>query len=160
MTDQTHKCWFHGSPEELSTLRVGSWVTPYREFAKAFSHKPTRVSATGDDLAHVRHDGKVAGFLYVVAETLADQDLEELPGTNRTHWKTTRVLKMRLVEEVPLVDTEMLSDAESVALAKSNPEPAFGVRAEKMIDPSGIGRPPILREFAPWSTFLSLRFLS
>ena len=69
---------------------MGSWVTPFREFAKAFSHKPTRVSASGDDLANVRHDGKVAGFLYVVAETLADQDLEELPGTDQTHWKTTR----------------------------------------------------------------------
>ena len=65
MTDQTHKCWFHGSPEELSTLRVGSWVTPYREFAKAFSHKPFRVTATGDDVTNVRHDGKMAGFLVI-----------------------------------------------------------------------------------------------
>ena len=97
---------------------MGSWVSPFREFAKAFSHKPTRVSATGDDLANVRHDGKIAGFLYVVAEPLADQDLEELPGTDRTHWKTTRVLKMQLFEEVPLVDTEMLSDAESAAMVK------------------------------------------
>ena len=67
----------------------------------------------------------MAGFLYVVAEPLADQDLEELPGTDRTHWKTTRVLKMQLFEEVPLVDTEMLSDAESAALAESNPGTGF-----------------------------------
>ena len=125
MTDQTLSCWFHGSPEELSTLRVGSWVTPFREFAKAFSQKPSRVTATGDDLANVRHDGKVAGFLYVVAEPLADQDLEELPGTDQTHWKTTRVLKVRLVGEVPLVDAEMLSDAESAALAKIYPGTGF-----------------------------------
>ena len=47
---------------------MGSWVTPFKEFAKAFSHNPTRISATGDDVSNVRHDGKVAGFLYVVAE--------------------------------------------------------------------------------------------
>ncbi len=104
---------------------MGSWVTPFREFAKAFSHKPSRVTATGDDLANVRHDGKVAGFLYIVAEPLADQDLEELPGTEKTHWKTTRVVKVRLVGEVPLVETVMLSDAESAALAKSNPGTGF-----------------------------------
>ena len=94
---------------------MGSWVTPFREFAKAFSHNPTCVTATGDDVTKVLHDGKVAGFLYVVAEPLADQDLEELPGTDQTHWKTTRVLKVRLVGEVPPVDAEMLSDAESAA---------------------------------------------
>ncbi len=125
MTDQTHRCWFHGSPEELSALRVGSWVTPFRGFAKSFSHKPTRVTAPGDDVTSVRHDGKVAGFLYVVAEHLPDQDLEELEGTEKTHWKTTRVLKVRLVGEVPLVETEMLSDAESAALAKDYPGTGF-----------------------------------
>ena len=104
---------------------MGSWVTPFREFARAFSHRPTRVSASGDDVTNVRHDGKVAGFLYVVAEPLVDQDLEELPGTEKTHWQTARVLKVRLVEEVPLVETEMLSDAESAALAKSNPGTGF-----------------------------------
>ena len=98
---------------------MGSWVTPFREFAKAFSHKPTRVTASGDDLTKVRHDGKIAGFLYVVAEPLTDQDLEELPGADQTHWKIKRVLEVQLVEEVPLVETEMLSDAESATLAKS-----------------------------------------
>ncbi len=136
MTNQTHSCWFHGSPEELSALRVGSWVTPFREFAKAFSHKPSRVTATGDDLANVRHDGKVAGFLYVVAEPLADQDLEELPGTEKTHWKTTRVLKVRLVGEVPLVETPRCCLTQRARhWRRFIRERAFGVRAEKMIDP-------------------------
>ena len=125
MSDQTGRRWFHGSPEELRTLRAGSWVTPFREFAKAFSHKPTRVTAAGDDVTNVRHDGKVAGFLYVVAEPLVDQDLEELPGTEKTHWQTARVLKVRLVEEVPLVETEMLSDEESAELARVYPETFF-----------------------------------
>ena len=109
----------------VGARKAKRWVSPFREFAKAFSHKPTRVSATGDDLANVRHDGKVDGFLYVVAETLSEQDLEELPGTDRTHWKTTRVLKMQLFEEVPLVDTEMLSDAESAELSKDYPGTGF-----------------------------------
>ena len=64
---------------------MGSWVTPFREFAKAFSHKPTRVTAAGDDVTKVLHDGKVAGFLYVVAEHLPDQDLEELPKVPKKH---------------------------------------------------------------------------
>ena len=125
MSDQTGRRWFHGSPEELSTLRAGSWVTPFREFAKAFSHKPTRVTAAGDDVTNVRHDGKVASFLYIVAEPLVDQDLEELPGTEKTHWQAARVLKVRLVEEVPLVETEMLSEAESAASAKDYPGTGF-----------------------------------
>ncbi len=125
MTDRIRSPWFHGSPEELSTLRAGSWVTPFREYAKAFSHKPTRVSASGDDVNNVRHDGKVPGFLYVVAEPLADQDLEELPGTDQTHWQTTRVLKVRLVEKVPLVETEMLSEAESAEFSKNYPGTGF-----------------------------------
>ena len=58
------------------------------------------------------------------------------------------------------MDTEMLSDAESAAMAREFiRERAFGVRAKKMSDPSGIGRPPILREFAPWSTFRASAFL-
>ena len=104
---------------------MGSWVTPFREFAKAFSHKPTRVTVPGDDVTSVCHDGKVAGFLYVVAEPLVDQDLEELPGTEKTHWQAARVLKVRLVEEVPLVETEMLSDEESAELARVYPGTFF-----------------------------------
>lgn len=119
MPDRTLGPWFHGSPEKLMTLRAGSWVTPFKEFAKAFSHKPTRVSASGDDVSIVRHDGRVAGFLYVVAEPLADQDLEEFAGTERTHWETKRVLEVELVEEVPLVESEMLTDAESAEFSKN-----------------------------------------
>lgn len=116
-----HRPWFHGSPVELDVLLSGSWVTPFRELAKAFSHRPTRISVSDEEFAAVRHDGKIPGFLYVVAEPLDDQDLEERPGTDHTHWKTMRVLKVKLVEEVPLVDTEMLSDRESADLAERYP---------------------------------------
>ena len=119
--ESRHRSWFHGSPEELDTLLPGSWVTPFRELARAFSHRPTRITVSDDDFTAVRHDGKIPGFLYVVAEPLDDQDLEERPGTDHTHWKTMRVLKVQLVEEVPLVDTEMLSDRESADLAERYP---------------------------------------
>lgn len=118
VTHHAPRQWFHGSPERLDTLRAGSWVTPFRELAKAFSHRPTRISASDSDFTKVRHDGKIAGLLYVVAESLEAPDLEELPGTDQTHWKTMRVLKVQLIEEVLLVDAEMLSDAESAALAE------------------------------------------
>ena len=133
MRDVTHQAprpWFHGSSEQLDTLRTGSWVTPFRELAKAFSHRPTRISASDDDFTKVRHDGKIAGFLYVVAESLEDQDLEELPGTDQTHWKTMRVLKVELIEEVPLVDAEMLSETESAALAQRYPGTGYWSRQE------------------------------
>ena len=41
------------------------------------------------------------------------------------HTGRLRALKVHLVEEVPLVDAEMLSDAESAALAESNPGTGF-----------------------------------
>ena len=125
MIDRTRGPWFHGSPEEITTLRAGSWVTPFRQYARAFSHKPTRISASGEDLSIVRHDGRVAGFLYVVAEPLADQDLEELAGTEQTHWETKRVLEVELVEEVPLDESETLSDEESADMAKDHPGNGF-----------------------------------
>ena len=121
VTHQEHRQWFHGSPEQLDALHTGSWVTPFRELAKAFSHRPTRISASDDNFTKVRHDGKIPGLLYVVAESLEDLDLEKLPGTDQTHWKTMRVMKVQLIEEVPLVDAEMLSDAESAALAERYP---------------------------------------
>ena len=116
-----HRPWFHGSPEELDILLSCSWVTPFRELAKAFSHRPTRITASDDDFTKVRHDGKIPGFLYVVAEPLDEQDIEERPGTDQTHWKTMRALKVQLVEEVPLVDAEILSEEQSAELAERYP---------------------------------------
>ncbi len=54
---------YHGSPEELDALRAGSWVTQFKEMAKAFSHRPTLMSLD-DDREHVKHDGKLVGYLY------------------------------------------------------------------------------------------------
>ena len=118
--ETTRRLWFHGSSERLTSLRTGSWVTPFKELAKAFSHKPTCISISDDDFRNVRHDGNIAGYLYVVSEPLSTGDLRELEGTDQSHWETTRKLKIKYVSDVPLVDSEMLTDPEIAELSKKH----------------------------------------
>ena len=33
--------WYHGSQQELTTLRIGSSITQNRNVAKGFSHSPS-----------------------------------------------------------------------------------------------------------------------
>lgn len=33
--------WYHGSNKSFTILKEGSTITPWRELAEAFSHKPT-----------------------------------------------------------------------------------------------------------------------
>lgn len=118
--DVTNTQWFHGSPEKITILRTGSWVTPFKELAKAFSHKPTCISISDDDFCCVRHDGKIDGYLYVISDPLSIGDLRELKGTDQSHWETTRELKITFFSDVPLVDSEMLTDSEIAALSKKH----------------------------------------
>lgn len=99
--------WYHGSPEALTRLRAGSMVTPFAAVAKAFSHKPS-VLTFGDGVDTVRHDGRVPGRLYVVAEPVGPGDLRERPRTGRTHWQIRRDLRVELVAEVPVSDPPQL----------------------------------------------------
>lgn len=115
--DVANRQWFHGSPEKLTTLRTGSWVTPFKELAKAFSHKPTCISISDDDFLNVRHDGKVDGYLYVISERISNEELRELKGTDQSHWETTRELKIKFVSDVPLMDSELLTEPELAALS-------------------------------------------
>lgn len=117
--------WFHGSPEKLTVLRAGSWVTPFKELAKAFSHKPTCISISDDDFRYVRHEGKIDGYLYVISEPLSIGDLRELSGTDQSHWETIRELKIKFVSDVPLLDSEMLSEPEIAALLKKHSGPGY-----------------------------------
>ena len=123
--ENTSRHWFHGSPEKLTMLRTGSWVTPFKELAKAFSHKPACISVSDDDFRNVRHDGKIPGYLYVVSEPLSNGDLRELEGTDQSHWETARTLKIRFVSDVPLVDSEMLTETEIAELAKKHRGPGY-----------------------------------
>ena len=98
--------WFHGSPTKLDILDAGSWVTPYKEIAKALSHKPTRMS-TDDCFKTVKHDGVVPGFLYTLDEEVEDHDL--VPLTDETRWQTQRIFRVRLVAAVPILASEVLT---------------------------------------------------
>ena len=93
-------------------------MTPFKELAKAFSHKPTCISISDDDFLKVRHDGKINGYLYVISEPLSNEDLRELEGTDQSHWETTRELEIKLVSDVPLLDSELLTEPELAALSK------------------------------------------
>lgn len=69
--------WLHGSPEELSTLRVGSTTTPDERLARVFSHKPTLMSVSDDGT--IAHNGHCAGMLHRVSEAVGADDLVPVP---------------------------------------------------------------------------------
>ncbi len=113
--------WFHGSPKKFEILDEGSWVTPYKEIAKAFSHKPTRISISGDTFNKVKHNGMVPGFLYIVDEEVEDHGLVLLQDTDETHWQTQRTFRIKLVAEVPILESELLTTRQVEAMEKKHP---------------------------------------
>jgi hypothetical protein len=122
--------WYHGSPEKLTFLRAGSWVTQFRELAKGFSHKPVepvdfRISMD-DDCRSVRHNGTRQGFLYQISEAVGPDDVTYLPNTARTHWQTQRELQVRLLAELPIDDPPQLTDEEIEDLRKIAPDGTTG----------------------------------
>jgi len=117
--------WFHGSPEKLEKILAGSWVTPYKEVARAFSHKPSCISAS-DDFREIKHNGTLPGYLYIVAEDVRDQDLTLLPGTDDTHWQTRRELRIEWVEDVPILEAELLTEQELEDLQRMYPGAGSG----------------------------------
>ena len=92
--------YYHGSPFELTELAAGSSVTPWRELAEAFSHKPAELSydCVG---GIIKHNGIKRGFLYAVDEPISpDVDIYPHPRTkmdNEVEWLTKRPLKLRFV---------------------------------------------------------------
>ena len=113
--------WYHGSPEQLTVLQSGSWITQFKEMAKAFSHKPTLMSL-GGDCEHVKHDGQLPGYLYTVSESVGPDDVCYLRDTAQTHWQTKRDLRLRLVAKLPLDDPPQLSEEQIAALREDVPE--------------------------------------
>jgi len=109
--------WYHGSPEELSILRKGSWVTQFREIAKAFSHKPT-LMWFDDDRRKVKHNGQRSGFLYAISESIGPADVSYLRDTARTHWQTQRDLQVTLVAKLPVDDPPQLTEEVIAELRK------------------------------------------
>lgn len=118
--------WFHGSATELSELRVGSTITPSRDLARVFSHKPELVSLGNDGL--IRHNGAVSGYLYAVAEEIKPQDITPHLGARVPclEWLTSRPLSLRLIDHGAPRLVELLAEPEQRALriqARGSTEP-------------------------------------
>ena len=105
--------WYHGSPFELTTLRVGSTITQRRDLARIFSHKPMIVSI--DDEGHIKHNGALPSYLYIIDEAVAPEDVEAHPRTVMgpgDEWLTHRELRVRLLGMVEPRPEELLTEAE------------------------------------------------
>ncbi len=105
--------WYHGSPFVLTTLRAGSTITQRRDLARIFSHKPAIVCIEDD--GRIRHNGTLPGYLYVIDEVVAPEDVEAHPRTTMgpgDEWSTHRELRVRLLGVVESRPEEQLTEAE------------------------------------------------
>ena len=105
--------WYHGSPFELTALRVGSTITQRRDLARIFSHKPAIVSLQDD--GRIKHSGVLPGYLYVIDEEVLLEDVEAHPRTTMgpgDEWLTHRELRVRFLGVVEPESDEMLTEAE------------------------------------------------
>ena len=124
--------WYHGSQQGLTTLRAGSSITQNRSVAKAFSNRPSLVamSYVGDAEPQlhdwkVRHDGVTPGFLYVVSDEIVPDDVRPHPhpaNASRFEWLTNRDMKLELIEETVVTDSERLTGQEIEALERKQRE--------------------------------------
>ena len=104
------RAWYHGSQQELTRLRSGSSITQRRDVAKAFSHRPSLLSMSDESL---KHDGATPGYLHVVAEEIAPDDVHPHPhpvNAARWEWLTRRDLKLELIERTEPTAEESLTD--------------------------------------------------
>ena len=105
--------WYHGSPHKLNQLDKGSTITPDKDLAKVFSHKPSIVSIS--DSGQIKHNGNKKGYLYIIDESIYSQDIYLHPDSTMKkgkEWLTTRKLKVRLNETVNIKQKNILSEKE------------------------------------------------
>ncbi len=102
--------WYHGSPERLGVLLVGSTITRSRAVAEAFAHKPTCVGISdhehgGTSYLEICHNGIRPGHLYVIDEEIDEADVHPHPRSSfpagGLEWLTDRPLRVRLIAPVP-----------------------------------------------------------
>lgn len=114
--------WYHGSPHELTELHPGSTITRDRALAKAFSHKPSLVSdGRAEPGGALRHDGRVHGWLYVVAEPVRAADVVPVSGSTMAagqEWHARRTLRVTMIERTAADPSELLSPEEVEALRR------------------------------------------
>ena len=109
--------WYHGSQQELTTLRVGSSITQDREIARVFSHRPS-ISTVEDDGTR-KHNGTAPGYLHIVDQPITAADVEPHPhpiNASKWEWLTKREIKVRLIEQPPPRAEELLTEKEIAAL--------------------------------------------
>ena len=102
--------WYHGSQQKLSELQPGSSITQNPDIARVFSHRPSLVSQEADGT--IKHDGTMPGYLYVVAEPLAADDIFPHPHpVNVGHWEwlTRRTVRLQLLEQTEVRECERLT---------------------------------------------------
>ncbi len=109
--------WYHGSPLELSELLAGSTITPDRDLARVFSHKPLLVSLEDQDgrILSIRHDGSLPGYLYGIDEEVGPEDVLPHPNSSMPaglEWLTQRPLRLRLLEPTSPRPEETFSEQE------------------------------------------------
>jgi len=109
--------WYHGSPLVLDLLACGSTITRNRDLARVFSHRPAIVS--WEDDGRLRHNGRLPGYLYLIAEQLDPGDLQPHPRSSMppgAEWLTQRPLRLALLEPTTVYPQEFLSDEDVRAL--------------------------------------------
>ncbi len=115
--------WYHGSQQELTTLRVGSSITQDKTVAKAFSHRPSMLSMS--EGGTVKHDGVTPGYLYTVADEIGPDHVHPHPhpvNATRWEWLTNRELKLKLIEQTIVTDEERLTDQEIAEIKQKQEE--------------------------------------
>ena len=126
--------WYHGSQQELTTLRVGSSITQDKTVAKAFSHRPSLL--TMSEGGPVKHDGVTSGYLYTVADEIGPDDVHPHPhpvNATRWEWLTNRELKLKLIEETIVTDEERLTDQEITEIKRKQEERGEQTFAEECV---------------------------
>ncbi len=120
MTDWNYNLpWYHGSQQELITLRVGSSITQDSDIARVFSHRPT-IHTREDDGSH-KHNGTTPGYLHIVDEPLTAADVEPHPhpiNKSKWEWLVKREVKVRLIEQLALRAAELLTEEDIAALRR------------------------------------------
>jgi hypothetical protein len=106
LDDPESKTWYHGSHLLLEILAIGSSITRNKELAIAFSHKPSRVEASGDGkVLTIHHNGKQNGYLYEIAEPVSMEDIYVHPHINivnpddKWEWLTKKPFRLKLIQE-------------------------------------------------------------
>jgi hypothetical protein len=95
-----NKIWYHGSNLELDALKEGSTITQWKELAKAFATKPSKLEYS-EVFGPITHNGTENGILYIIDEPLQiDVDIYQHPHTSMDkgiEFLTKRPLKLKRI---------------------------------------------------------------